>query len=232
MQYISVPQITPSQAIFFLLAALVLVSLMLSWNATLKQIVHLPASNTCHLFRNRYTALHTVPNGPKLTHFDFKVSLIFHTVVINHVSTLNHVAEFWPTAPRMVGCGVIVHICMEISNILTDIQFSFVDSASPSLCPAGQYSLGSSTSCRACPAGYACANASAGPVACIPGTYSIGNQSTCTGCPAGYACPSTTTAAIMFSCRAGEWDCCLNTGCCGRCVYQLIHKTSSNEGLE
>ena len=90
-----------------------------------------------------------------------------------------------------------------ISNLFSVV----VRSSSPSPCSAGSYSLGSSTSCTACPAGYQCPNASATPEACGAGTYSLGSQTACTGCPAGQACPSTTTATVAYACSAGRVLC-------------------------
>jgi len=54
-------------------------------------------------------------------------------------------------------------------------------------CPAGTYSLGMTTECTDCPAGYICPSIDtlADQVACDPGTYSTGRQTTCTACPAG-----------------------------------------------
>ena len=56
-------------------------------------------------------------------------------------------------------------------------------------CNAGYYSIGSQSSCTACPQGYSCpftTNSLAVP--CASGKYSTGGLASCLTCPAGYQC--------------------------------------------
>ena len=109
----------------------------------------------------------------------------------------------WDIVPSWLGIKGILFFT-ELIIVIPNFFLVAVCSSSPSPCSAGSYSLGSSTSCTACPAGYQCPNASATPEACGAGTYSLGSQTVCTGCPAGQACPSTTTATDAYACSAGK----------------------------
>ena len=58
----------------------------------------------------------------------------------------------------------------------------------PIECPVGFYSVGNTTTCLTCPAGYTCLSTSTIPVACSLGYYSLEGNANCTQCEAGYAC--------------------------------------------
>lgn len=113
----------------------------------------------------------------------------------------------------MSSCLVesIMHVCGCV-KLMKDFKWTFSSnyytsyclSLTPSPCRAGYYSLGSSQSCKVCPAGYSCASASTNPTACSAGSYSTGGQQSCTACPVGKACPSTTTATDSFPCASGR----------------------------
>ena len=63
----------------------------------------------------------------------------------------------------------------------------------PIECPEGFYSIGNTTTCLTCPAGYACLSTSVIPVACSHGYYSLEGIVNCTQCEPGYACEDTKT---------------------------------------
>ena len=58
----------------------------------------------------------------------------------------------------------------------------------PIECPMGFFSVGNTTTCLTCPAGYACLSTDTIPVACSHGYYSLEGITNCTQCEAGYFC--------------------------------------------
>ena len=71
----------------------------------------------------------------------------------------------------------------------------------PIECQTGFYSLGNSTSCLTCPAGYSCLSTANIPVPCSHGEYSLEGNYTCILCEAGYACGD--SKSLPRSCDPG-----------------------------
>lgn len=66
------------------------------------------------------------------------------------------------------------------------------------------FSLGNSSRCQVCPAGFSCFDPTTLPIACLPGTFAAAGAVDCTPCPAGFYCPYNTTQ-FMLQCPAGTF---------------------------